>query len=79
MQAAPTTAPGRELILPATLMAETGPLSRADVDRFFRDGYVVTRGLVPPEMLARAQVARGEVEARPFSPGSVYHRLAFGL
>jgi hypothetical protein len=57
-----TTVPGRELVRPARLLSSSGPLTNANIDGFFKDGYVVVRSLLPNELLERVQQARKGME-----------------
>jgi len=70
--------PGHELVRPQVPMRTTGPLSAAEVDDFYRDGFVVKRGLVTGEQLAGVLKAR-ESLPKLHSPDELYGKLGFNV
>jgi len=70
--------PGHELVRPQFPLRSTGPLSSADVDDFYRDGFVVKRGLVSGEQLSGLLKARDELSEIP-AAGGLYEKLGFNV
>lgn len=76
--AAARAAPGRELVRPPpSAVAPTGPLTAAEVDAFFRDGYIVARSLLPDALFARVRAAIPKLEAAQSIAPNVYDKVSF--
>lgn len=70
---------GHELVRPVHPLRTNGPLSPEDVDAFYRDGYVVARGLISGDLLTRAQAARSALHIPADANGKYYAALRLRL
>lgn len=71
--------PGSELKkLPASQLVNRGPLTAAQIEQFFEQGFIVVPSLVPPELLQRMKHAIPQIEKAKFQSNmSLYDTLKF--